>query len=110
MTAVRLGSVSIDCSDARGLAAFYAGLLGVEVAFASDEFCAVQLPGLWLSTQRVADYQRPTWPDPATPQQVHLDLSVADLEAGEAVALAAGATKAAVQPSPDRWRVMLDPA
>jgi hypothetical protein len=71
---------------------------------------ALQLGGLWLSMQRVADYRSPTWPGTATPQQIHLDFSVDDLDGGEQAAIAAGASKAADQPSPDRWRVMLDPA
>jgi catechol 2,3-dioxygenase-like lactoylglutathione lyase family enzyme len=109
-TAIRLGSVSLDCPDPSELAAFYARLLGVEVAFDSENFSALQLGGLWLSMQRVADYRPPTWPEAATPQQIHLDFSVDDLDGGEQTAIAAGASKAADQPSPDRWRVMLDPA
>jgi len=35
---------------------------------------------------------------------------VRDLEVAEADALALGATKASHQPSPDSWRVLIDPA
>jgi catechol 2,3-dioxygenase-like lactoylglutathione lyase family enzyme len=109
-SAIRLGSVSLDCPDPHPLAEFYARLLGVEVAFDSENFSAVKLDGLWLSMQRVTDHRPPTWPAPGTPQQIHLDFAVDDLDTGEAKAIEAGATKADGQPSPDRWRVMLDPA
>jgi catechol 2,3-dioxygenase-like lactoylglutathione lyase family enzyme len=106
----KLGSVSLDCADPTELARFYAGLLGVDVAFDSDSFAAIKLDGVWLSMQRVDDYRPPRWPDPVAPQQLHLDFAVSDLEAAEARALGLGATKAAVQPAPERYRVLLDPA
>ena len=109
-TAVRLASVSLDCPDPSALAAFYARLLGVEVAYDSADFAALRLEGIWLSAQRVDGHQPPSWPGGEPPQQVHLDLAVADLDEAEALATAAGATKADAQPSPERWRVMLDPA
>ena len=109
-TCIRLGSVSLDCPDPSALARFYATLLGVEVAYDTEGFAALRLDGAWLSMQKVEDYRPPTWPDPEVPQQAHLDFAVADLEAAEEAALTAGATTAATQPSPDRWRVMLDPA
>ncbi|MGD0219610.1 MAG: VOC family protein [Acidimicrobiales bacterium] len=110
MAIIRLASVSLDCSDPSALAAFYGRLLGTEVTYDSDAFAAIKLEGLWLSTQRIADYRPPTWPEGELPKQVHLDMAVADLEAAEALAVAAGATKASVQPNPERWRVMIDPA
>src|SRR5580704_5423037 len=60
--------------------------------------------------QRVADHQPPDWPTGSAPKQIHLELAVDDLEAAEARALELGASKAAEQPSPERWRVLLDPA
>jgi catechol-2,3-dioxygenase len=111
MTTVRLGSVSLDCSDPQGLAAFYAALTGQEVAYESESFCALRLDaGPWLSMQKVEDYRAPEWPEGDVPQQMHLDFSVADLDDAERAALAAGARRSEVQPSPDRWRVMFDPA
>lgn len=111
MTApIRLGSVSLDCPDPSALARFYATLLGVEVAYDTEGFAALRLDGAWLSMQKVEDYRPPTWPDPEVPQQAHLDFAVADLAAAEEAAIAAGAATAATQPSPDRWRVLIDPA
>ena len=108
--AIRLGSVSLDCPDPRALAAFYARLLSVHVGFESDEFAALRRDGLWISFQRVEPFHRPTWPDGEVPQQVHLDFAVTDLDEAEAAAMASGAAKAATQPSPERWRVLFDPA
>jgi predicted enzyme related to lactoylglutathione lyase len=71
---------------------------------------AIQLSGVWLTMQRVDAYTPPTWPDPTVPQQSHLDFAVDDLESAEQVALQAGAELAGEQPSPDRWRVLVDPA
>ncbi len=110
MTA-RLGSVSLDCDDPHALAVFYSGLTGKDVAYEADGFSAIHLaPGFWLSFQRSEGYRAPEWPDGEVATQAHLDFAVEDLEAGESDAVAAGARKADVQPSPDRWRVMLDPA
>jgi hypothetical protein len=110
MALARLASTALDCSDPAALAAFWAELIGGEVAFSSDEFCAVQTGNGWLATLRIADYQAPTWPDPSVPKQMHLDLAVRDLDAAEAEALRLGATKADYQPAPELWRVFLDPA
>ncbi len=41
---------------------------------------------------------------------MHFDLAVRDLEAAQAEAVRLGATLAAAQPAPGRWRVLLDPA
>jgi len=111
MTAItRLGSVSLDCPDPHALAQFYATLLGVEVAYESETFSAVKLDHLRLSMVKIEGHRPPTWPDGDVAQQIHLDLAVDDLDAGAEAALAAGARKAETQPSPERWRVMLDPA
>jgi catechol 2,3-dioxygenase-like lactoylglutathione lyase family enzyme len=107
----RLQSVVLDCPDARALAGFYRDLLGWKVEY--DE------PGVWvtlsdggpvkLCLQQVAEHRPPRWPDPADPQQFHLDLEVDDLAAAEQEALALGAVTAEVQPARS-YRVMLDPA
>jgi catechol 2,3-dioxygenase-like lactoylglutathione lyase family enzyme len=110
MASIRLASVSLDCPDPSALAAFYARLLGTEIAYESEVFAALRPGTIWLTMQRVDDYEPPTWPTGALPKQLHLDMAVADLDEGEAAALGAGAIKAPVQPSPERWRVLIDPA
>lgn len=111
VAALRWASVALDCEAPEGLAEFWARLLGGEVAFRSDAMCAVSTPeGLYLAMVRVRDHRPPDWPGDSVPKQIHLDLSVDDLDDAEAVAREAGAVPAASQPAPDRWRVMLDPA
>ncbi len=102
--------MALDCADPAALGAFWAAVLGGEVTFSSDGFVAVSTPGGWLTAQRVERYRPPDWPDGDPPKQVHLDLAVEDLEAGEAHVLVLGATRASHQPAPERFRVYLDPA
>ena len=110
MTTMRLGATSMDCDDPSALAAFWSELLGGEIAFTSDAFVAVKLGAGWLTAVHVEDYVAPTWPDGDRPKQFHLDVATPDLDAAEDRAVQLGATKADVQPAPDRWRVLLDPA
>ena len=105
----KLGAVSLNCPDPHALAVFYSALLEKEITFESDDFSAIQLDNLWLTMQRVEGFKPSTWPANETPSHVHLDFSVANLDAGQAAAVAAGATVAEVQPEPDRWRVLIDP-
>jgi len=107
---VRLGAVSVDCADPAGLAEFYQNVLDLQVLFAGDDFIALRGAGVFLTFQRVADHKPPNWPDGAVPKQLHLELAVSDLDGQEARMLALGATKADVQPNPDNWRVLIDPA
>jgi catechol 2,3-dioxygenase-like lactoylglutathione lyase family enzyme len=107
---VRLGAISVDCPDPAGLGDFYKNVLGLEVMFSSADFVALQGAGVLLTFQRVADHQRPTWPVGPVPKQLHLELAVSDLDTQESRILALGATKAGVQPNPDNWRVLIDPA
>ena len=106
----KLGAVSLSCADPHALALFYSALLEKEITFESDDFSAIQLDHLWLSMQRVANFKPSTWPTNETPSHVHLDFAVSDLDAGQAAAIAVGATLASDQPEPERWRVLLDPA
>ncbi|MGH3390744.1 MAG: VOC family protein [Actinomadura sp.] len=110
MTLARLGLISLDCDDPMALAEFWRELLGGEVAFASDDVVAVRTDQGSLAAVRVPDYRPPTWPDGTLPKQMHLDLAVDDLDAAEAEAVRLGARRAAEQPEPGRWRVLLDPA
>jgi catechol 2,3-dioxygenase-like lactoylglutathione lyase family enzyme len=107
---IRLGSIAFDCADPAELGAFWAALLGGEVAFSSDDFVAVKTDRLWLAATRVDDYTPPTWPSAAVPKQLHLDLAVDDLGGAAEEAIAAGARRAESQPAPDRYLVFLDPA
>lgn len=107
-------SVVIDCPDAAALAAFYADMLGWEIDVHNGD------DGDWvdirpkdgsncISFQQVENYRPPEWPGQQVPQQMHFDVVVRDLDEAEAATLAAGATKAEVQPG-ETFRVFLDPA
>lgn len=108
----RLASVSIDCPDARALAAFYSALLGMPQVFAAEDgrFIALSDGGLYLTLVQTDDHVPPTWPEPGQLQQMHLDLAVTNLPAAVAAAVALGARLADHQPNPDGWQVLIDPA
>lgn len=105
--AARLAAISLDAADPAG---FYRELLELEVVFESADFVALKGAGVLLTVQRVADHVAPDWPSGPVGKQLHLELAVDDLDAAEAATLALGARKAAEQPAPDKWRVLLDPA
>jgi hypothetical protein len=52
----------------------------------------------------------PTWPDPAVPQQFHLDVTVPDLEDAERRVLAIGARLTGQPEQPATFRAYLDPS
>lgn len=105
-----MGSITLDCGDPGALADFWSKLLGGEIAFESDDFVAVKTDHGWLSAVRVSNYQAPTWPRDDVPKQIHLDLSVDNLDEAQGEAVRLGAVLASAQPDPERWRVLLDPA
>jgi predicted enzyme related to lactoylglutathione lyase len=105
----------LDCPDPKALAEFYAALLGwpdKPVMSYDDHWAELHNPGggMTLEFQEAVEYQPPTWPDPQRPQMFHLDVKVADLDAGEAHALAIGATVLDVSGDHPSFRVYADPA
>jgi predicted enzyme related to lactoylglutathione lyase len=105
-----LMGVMLDCPDAKALAAFYAELLGKPVTYEGDEAAMIGEVGAQpVGFQQVADYVAPSWPDPARPQQVHLDVMVEDIDTAEQQALAIGAVRLQAEDD-DNWRVYADPA
>jgi len=114
MAIARFQLVAIDCPDPRSLAAFYAAITGWQESTPHEDYPEwVQLvgdAGATIAFQRVEGYRAPDWPGQEHPQQMHLDFTVPDLDAGESSVLALGAVKHEVQPSPDAFRVYLDPA
>jgi predicted enzyme related to lactoylglutathione lyase len=114
MAIARFPTLVLDCPDAAVLARFYAELLDWQVAVDGDD------DGTWydvkpadgsscLSFQQVEGYRAPDWPGQESPQQMHLDVVVDDLDEGEAAVIALGATKHEHQPG-KTFRVFLDPA
>ncbi|GIF75437.1 VOC family protein [Asanoa siamensis] len=105
---MRLFAVTIDAPDASALAHFYADLTGMEVSYDGPEGALVTGGARNLMFQQISGYHAPRWPDPAHPQQAHLDLLVDDLDAGQARALELGARR--LPAAGDRYRVFADPA
>jgi predicted enzyme related to lactoylglutathione lyase len=105
----RYPSFVIDCADPAGLATFYGALLDWKVEL-SDNWAEVRGgEEHCICFQPVEGYTPPSWPTQGLPQQMHLDVMVEDLDAGEAAVLDLGATKAEYQPG-TTFRVFLDPA
>jgi predicted enzyme related to lactoylglutathione lyase len=105
---ITLMGVMLDCPDAKTLSAFYAELLGKPVTYEADGMAMIGNDGEQpVLFQQVAGYTPPRWPDPAHPQQYHLDVIVDDLDAGERAVLALGATK--LDDHAKTFRVFTDP-
>jgi catechol-2,3-dioxygenase len=102
-------AATLDTDDPAGLSRFYADLLGMEVRYDGEEGSLIGADGEGqLMFQRVEHYQAPQWPDPAYPQQFHLDVRVEDVEVAEPAALALGATR--LKGEGEHWRVYADPS
>lgn len=86
----RLEKTVLDCPAPRSLAAFYAELLGMRVNEDSEDWVVIgREPGAReLAFQRSSTWVPPRWPDPVHPQQLHLDIRVDDVDAGERAVLA----------------------
>ena len=105
----RAHHVVIDCPEPHGLAAFYSELLGLPITYESNDFVVVagSTHASGYAFQRAPDHQAPRWPDPAYPQQLHLDVMVDDLiEADEEVVKLGAARLAAATMSMRTRRVI----
>jgi catechol 2,3-dioxygenase-like lactoylglutathione lyase family enzyme len=91
----RMHHVVLDCPDPADLAAFYSALLGLPVTYRDDGWVVVAASDTssGLAFQLAPGNRRPTWPDPAVPQQFHLDIMVEDVAAAGSRVLALGAVK-----------------
>ncbi len=110
MAIAKSPTIVIDCPDPGALATFYGTLLDWEVD-ASNEWVDIRPADgqQCISFQRVEGYVPPIWPRQELPQQMHLDVVVEDLDAGEKAVLELGALKHEHQPG-ETFRVFLDPA
>ncbi|MEV6965550.1 VOC family protein [Hamadaea sp. NPDC051192] len=109
MAIARFPSLVIDCPDAAALGAFYGAMLDWKVETREDWVEIRADYGQCICFQQVEDYVAPKWPSQEVPQQMHLDVVVADLDEAEAAVIALGATKPDHQPG-TTFRVFLDPA
>ncbi|PUB28680.1 hypothetical protein C8K30_103100 [Promicromonospora sp. AC04] len=104
---VTVMGTTIDCADASALAQFWSGVMGAPVTYDADGVAMIG-SAKPLLFQSVEDYNPPRWPDPAYPQQLHLDVEVPDLDAGEEAVLTLGATR--LPGGGETFRVFADPA
>ena len=111
MAIARYPGFVIDCPDPVALAAFYGALLDWKIEESSPDWSQIRADnGNRISFQPVKDgYTPPAWPEQHVPQQMHLDVVVDDLDAGEKAVLDLGAVKHEFQPG-TTFRVFLDPA
>jgi hypothetical protein len=112
-----LQCVVLDCADVSELARFYLSLLGGVVNQPDPRWSLNEAwatlhtgSGFVLAFQRVENHQPPQWPDPARPQQFHLDLGVEDLDQAQEHVLRLGATLLDAGDGKRGWRIYADPA
>lgn len=106
-----LRSVVLDTRDPRGLASFWADLLGGTIVEDDDDWVVVAEPnGRRLAFQLSPEHHPPRFPDPEGSQQVHFDIDVDDVDAAEAAVRKLGATRVDEAPDGDDFRVFRDPA
>src|SRR5690606_12468256 len=103
-----LKTVVFDARDIAGLSAFYRALAGWTQVYADDEWITLTTGDGWrIGLQAAPDHVPPRWPDPAYPQQAHLDLRVPDIDAATTRAVELGATLLRANPA---WHTLADPA
>ena len=103
-----LSGVCLDTEDPATLSRFYAELLSLPVTGESAAGVTLGREDGVLYLQRVERHVRPQWPDPAQPQQGHLDVWVAEIDEAEPRALAIGATP--LREGDGGYRVYADPS
>jgi hypothetical protein len=107
----RIGRIVYDCADPEAEAAFYAELFGMRDRVEETDTSIViarksdaTMPK--LAFQR-SDHAPPRFPDPAFPEQMHLDVGSEDAHATRERALSLGATRLIAT---DNHHVLADPA
>jgi catechol 2,3-dioxygenase-like lactoylglutathione lyase family enzyme len=104
----QLSTIVLDCPEPLALARFYSELLGWPITNQDDDWVDVGDGQPRLAFQLAPDHRPPRWPDPAHPQQFHLDVRVEDVEVAEREVLAIGATR--LPGGGEEFRVYADPA
>src|SRR3954451_24662782 len=110
MAIARFPVVVLDCPDPESLARFYGAVLDWKVEEGEGGWWWIRAEyGDSLGFQPVDGFTPPGWPRQDVPQQMHLDVTVDDLDAAEAAVLELGATRHEHQTG-TTFRVFLDPA
>ena len=104
--------IVLDAADLAVESGFWAALLSGTVAAREDWHSMIVDGAIALGVQLDPDHQAPHWPD-GSPQQVHLDLYVADITAAHPEVIAAGVRLLRAVDDADEhggFRVYADPA
>ena len=104
--------IVLDAADLAVESGFWAALLGAAVAWRQGWRSVIVDGAVALGVQLAPDHQVPGWPH-GLPQQVHLDLYVADITAAHPEVIAAGARLLRAVDDADEhggFRVYADPA
>lgn len=106
-----LACIVIDCPDPQHLAPFYEALLGLRRVHDDPDWVTLgdRAAPPRIALQQVTDHRRPGWSPGEAPQQMHLDVLVADLDVAEVAVLALGATLLEGSDKPIGYRVYADP-
>jgi catechol 2,3-dioxygenase-like lactoylglutathione lyase family enzyme len=111
-----LQCIVLDCPDPVLLAHFYRAITGGEVNRPDPrwrvdaDWSTLHANGMVLGFQRAHAYRPPHWPDPAYPQQFHLDFEVDNLAETHHQVLAHGGRLLDPDLGGRGWRVYADPA
>lgn len=105
-TTATLIAVTIDCTEPKRLAEFYAIILGYEVLYAEEEYAGISDGKNTFYFGQVPERKPAAWPGPD--KQFHIDLRVPDVERAVREYMELGATKPDFQPG-DGWVVLRDP-
>ncbi len=106
----RLKTVVLDAADMHAEARFWAQVLDIPVVQEEDDWTTLEGRGVRLAVQLAPDHVPPQWPDPAHPQQLHLDVQVDDPDDAEQQVLALGARRLPDPADAEDFRVFADPA
>ncbi|MCE7050042.1 VOC family protein [Streptomyces purpurascens] len=108
----QLYAAVIDCPDPSELADFYGNLLSLSRLQDTGEFVVLgtRTGTALVAFRRVHDFGPPQWSAPDHPQQMHVDVMVADLDVAEPQVLALGATLLDGSDKPVGYRVYADPS
>jgi catechol 2,3-dioxygenase-like lactoylglutathione lyase family enzyme len=105
-----LHSLVIDCPDPRGLAWFYEAVCGLVRVEDEPSWVTLEGPRQRLAFQASVAQRPATWGNGSVPQQMHLDLLVANLDDAEREVIALGARLLEGSDKPIGYRVYADPA
>jgi predicted enzyme related to lactoylglutathione lyase len=111
-----LQCIVLDCPEPAQLAFFYQAIMGGEVDRpdprwrVDEDWSTLHANGVVLGFQRALDFRPPHWPDPAHPQQYHLDFEVDNLAETHHQVLAYGGRLLDPDLGGRGWRVYADPA